>query len=172
MEYNFLKLYGAPSTLRTKNKHIGVYDKKIGDGLFCSVPYISGQVITVFIGNYMSMEALTNTYLPPGYMIHISSEVILDCYSTKGWLCLASLSNSAKGCKVYLTGKNAIANSYIHIDGKCKVTLKALRNIQAFEEIICSYGMGYVFPTEEDIYFPEAEVQSLMSESSEGSEDE
>jgi hypothetical protein len=32
--------------------------------------------------------------------------------------------------------------------------------------------MGYVFPTDEDMYLPEAEVQSLISESSEGSEDE
>jgi hypothetical protein len=167
-----MKLYGAPSTLRTKRKHGSLYDQKIGDGLFAAVSYLSGQVITVFIGYYVPAEALATLNLVPGYMIHISDQVILDCFSTKGWLCLGSLSNSCKGCVVYKTGKKAMANSYIHIDGKCRVTLRALRNIQPFEEIICSYGMGYVFPMDEDITCNNEEVVSCYSDSDSKSDDE
>jgi len=144
-------LYGAPSNLRAKNKDIDLYDRTIGDGLFSLIPYTSGQIITVFIGYYISSEALEDSYFPPGYMIQLTRNVILDCYSTKRWLCMASLANSCKGCIDMKTKLKAKANSNIHVDKKFRVTLKTLHNIGKFEEIICNYGMGYIFPEDNDV---------------------
>jgi hypothetical protein len=135
-----MKLYGAPSSLRAYDSRNGLYTTSIGLGLFTLIDYDVDDVITVFIGNYFpcsvgSQVSIRNS----GYIVKISNRVIMDCYSTKGWLCMASLSNSASRCFNTKTGKVAKANAFIHMDKRLRVTLRAVTPIKKYDEVICSY---------------------------------
>jgi hypothetical protein len=143
-------LFGAKSTLRAYNKKTGQCDREIGLGLFTLSVINNEDIISVFNGYYCPTDSVEERKNHTGCMIRISDEVVLDCYSTRGWVCMASLSNSSTGCWNSVTNKQARANAYIHIDSAFVVSLKALRKIKEGEEIICHYGNGYIFPTKSD----------------------
>jgi hypothetical protein len=142
MKYHHLRLFGAASGLRAQNPVTKMYDADIGLGLFTMKTITNGEVISIFNGYYFPVEALAETQLSHGCLIAITDQVMLDCYSTKGWMCMASLANSVSKSWNTVTNRRAVVNAYIHISPRYVVTLRSLRQIDVGEEILCSYGKG------------------------------
>jgi hypothetical protein len=148
-----------------------MYDIHIGLGLFTMKTISNGDIISVFNGYHLPVEALSDTQLSHGCLIAIDDEVILDCYSTKGWMCMASLANSVTKCWNTVTNRKAVVNAYIHIDSSMEVSLRALRQIDIGEEILCSYGKGYIYPTFTD-NVSSMENEIVISEEEDSSDDD
>jgi hypothetical protein len=159
-----MRLFGAASGLRAFNLRTHKYDRTIGLGLFTMKCIGNMEIISIFNGYYFPSSAMQDHQLRNGCLIFINDDVMLDCYSTRGWMCMASLSNSATNCWNMVTNRKAECNAYIHIDERSEVTLRALRDLEPGEEVVCNYGRGYIYPTMTD------NVSSLEEEVSDNDE--
>ena len=134
------------------------YSQKIGDGLFSYLSYRKNDVIAEFKGTYIATVAEFNKLCEKEpfrreYSVSLTESgkgATLDCYdSYKSGKCLASLSNSPKGCFNVATNKMAVANCYLSTNATKKTAvLKAAKNINAYEELLWDYNNSeYEFNT-------------------------
>ncbi len=109
-----------------------------GDGLFTAIDIYQGETIAFFKGEILT-ENQAKTRADEGndqYFINLLDGSIMDSLNTK---CFAKYANDAKG----LTNSNFTNNAKITLDDNEKVCLEATRDINAEEELFCSYGKEY-----------------------------
>ncbi len=82
-----------------------------------------------------------------GYIIALTNEEFLNCWNFRH-VCMASYANDPRRCWNILLGKQAKANCKCTMNPRDKsVSLKAIRDIGAHQEILWIYGDKYVFPS-------------------------
>lgn len=153
MEYERV-LYSQASTLRGKDRSTGLYYLLLGDGLFSNIDYKVGDHIADYHGELIfEAEAERRTAAGKGgYMIYISNEVRMDCYTTcQSGDCKASKANSCTNALNSVTGQSAIGNATMvkstSITGTTRVRLEASKRIPKHMEIITNYGRGFRYPS-------------------------
>jgi len=140
--------------LRGKDRSTGLYYLLLGDGLFSNIDYKVGDHIADYHGELIfEAEAERRTAAGKGgYMIYISIEVRMDCFSTcQSGDCKASKANSGTNALNSVTGRIAIGNATIvkstSITGTTRVRLEASKRIPMHTEIITNYGRGFRYPS-------------------------
>lgn len=109
-----------------------------GDGLYTAIAIWKNEIISLFKGRIFS-QTEADERAKEGcnkYFINMADGSIMDSMHTK---CFAKYANDAEG--VIKTGFGP--NSVITLDDGDHVCLVALRDINAGEEIFCSYGKKY-----------------------------
>lgn len=109
-----------------------------GNGLFTVIDIYKDETIAIFKGEILTdLEAKTRAEAGnDGYFINLIDGTILD---SKNVECFAKYANDAEG----FSASNYKNNTRITLDLNDNVCIQALRNIQANEELFCSYGKGY-----------------------------
>lgn len=109
-----------------------------GDGLFTVIKIYKDETIAIFKGEILTdLEAKTRAEAGnDAYFINLIDGTILD---SKNVECFAKYANDAEG----FSASNYKNNTRITLDLNDHVCIQALRNIQANEELFCSYGKGY-----------------------------
>ncbi|AEA45213.1 SET domain-containing protein-lysine N-methyltransferase [Fluviicola taffensis] len=109
-----------------------------GHGLFTVIKIYKDETIAIFKGEILTdLEAKTRAEAGnDGYFINLIDGTILD---SKNVECFAKYANDAEG----FSASNYKNNTRITLDLNDNVCIQALRNIQANEELFCSYGKGY-----------------------------
>ncbi|HSZ71731.1 MAG TPA: SET domain-containing protein-lysine N-methyltransferase [Cytophagaceae bacterium] len=110
-----------------------------GKGLFISIGKKKGDLISLFKGEILSYEEAEKRALrnEDGYFINMSNGTILDSMHVE---CFAKYANDAHGIGKSKFKSNTEIRLTMQTDTACLI---ALRDIQAGEEIFCSYGKKY-----------------------------
>jgi len=143
-------LYHKESDLRAL--HEGIYNQKIGHGLFSSIAYSKDDVVCFFSGDLISPEESVQRQVKGegGYSIKVNSHQYLDYYHHyKRGECIASYANSPFQVKLCHDRSIAIrSNINLVVDTRKKTaSLKASKSISAHTEILYSYSNEYIYPT-------------------------
>lgn len=120
----------------------------IGKGLFTSITIRKGEIISDFVGEFITeVEGDSRTDAGVGgYQVKYERGCLLDCYKYLH-VCKCSYANSPVNCFDTHTGTNAISNATISIDYKRKkISLKATHDIGPDTEILFNYGPDYIYP--------------------------
>ena len=109
-----------------------------GDGLFTVIDLYKDETISVFAGEILTdLEAKKRAEEGiDGYFISLLDGSIMDSMNVP---CFAKYANDAKG----LSNSNYKNNARITLDDDNNVCIEAIRDIDANEEIFCSYGKRY-----------------------------
>jgi uncharacterized protein len=109
-----------------------------GNGLFTAIPIWKHEIISRFRGKLLSQEEADQRAKAGQnqYFISMPDGSIMDSMNSK---CFARYANDAEGR--IKTGSGL--NSVITLDDENHVCLVAIRDINAGEEIFCSYGKRY-----------------------------
>jgi len=109
-----------------------------GEGLYSAIPIWKHEIISLFKGRILS-QSEANKRAKAGcnkYFINMPDGTIMDSMRAK---CFAKYANDPEG----LVKVSFDSNSVITLDDNDNVCLVAIRDIQASEEIFCSYGKKY-----------------------------
>jgi hypothetical protein len=130
-------LYHKESNLRRKDKD-GKYTKSIKEGLFSKLSYKRDETIATFKGTIRTQEEyIAICVCSPwrkGYSIAFSTNGnVLDCWDQYvNGKCIASYSNSPRGCIDLTTGKSAVDNCRLSVNLQTKtISLKCGVDIQS-----------------------------------------
>lgn len=109
-----------------------------GKGLFTAIDIYEGETIAIFKGEILSdfQAKMRADVGKDGYFINLLDGTIMD---SKNVRCFAKYANDAEG-RISSGFKN---NAKIALDINDNVCIEALRDIDANEEIFCSYGKSY-----------------------------
>lgn len=112
--------------------------KNAGKGLFTAIDIFEDEIIALFQGEIINnLEAEKRAQRNEDrYFINLLDGSIMDSMHTD---CFAKYANDATG----LTESPFKNNAIITLDDNDNVCIKAVRNIDAGEEIFCSYGKPY-----------------------------
>jgi len=154
-------LYHKESNLRRKDSN-GNYTTSINEGLFSRLLYNRDDVIATFQGivrtqaEYMQI-CVTEPWRRKYSIAFSSNGDVLDCWEhyNKG-LCLASYSNSPRGCVDLATGKKAVDNCRLSVNLaaktislKCGVDVHSRLSPKTFQiqpdtELLWNYGDSFI----------------------------
>lgn len=109
-----------------------------GNGLYTAIDIFKNEIISIFKGEIIStFEAEKRVNKGEDrYFINLLDSNIMDSMHTQ---CYAKYANDAKGV-VNNTFKN---NAKITLDSDDNVCIMATKNINAGDEVFCSYGKAY-----------------------------
>ncbi len=109
-----------------------------GNGLYTAIPIWKHEIISLFKGKLLSQDEADQRAKAGHnqYFINMPDGTIMDSMHVK---CFARYANDAEG--PVKTGSGI--NSAITLDDDNHVCLVAIRDINAGEEIFCSYGKRY-----------------------------
>ena len=124
--------------------------KSIGKGLFSIIQMEKNEVISDFIGEFISKDVAKSRCLEGkgGYQLEGAQNKIYDCYNFKH-ICKASMANSPTKCINMNTGSAATANARLVYDrNRYKFRIVCLTTIYPNDEILFNYSKDYVYPDE------------------------
>ena len=109
-----------------------------GNGLYTAIPIWKHEIISLFKGKILSQDEADQRAKAGHnqYFINMPDGTIMDSMHVK---CFARYANDAEGPVKNGSG----INSAITLDDDNHVCLVAIRDINAGEEIFCSYGKRY-----------------------------
>ncbi len=109
-----------------------------GTGLFTAIDIFKDETIAVFKGEILTdLEAKTRAEAGnDNYFINLLDGSIMD---SKNTVCFAKYANDAEG----VITSNFKNNAQITLDANDNVCIEAIRDIEANEELFCSYGKSY-----------------------------
>jgi hypothetical protein len=148
-------LYYKASTLQGWNYCTHEFDRDIGLGLFSYRNYKVDDIITYYIGQYITIEAYNDLSdsTHGRYCLQVNDCMALDCYSTfKDNTCLASYANSYHNSQYKTTKTTTIANASIEVTSNDRIRIVAKDYIKANVEIIIDYGDHYFQPMDVEMY--------------------
>jgi len=117
-----------------------------GKGLYTAIPIFENEIISFFKGEILSQEEAAKRAKKGcnQYFINMPDGSIMDSMDVK---CFAKYANDTAG----LIKTSFESNAIITLDDKDKVCLVAIRDIEAGEEVFCSYGKKYWKKYEKEI---------------------
>jgi len=109
-----------------------------GNGLFTAIDIYKDEIIAVFKGEILTdlQAARRAEEGNDNYFINLLDGSIMDSMNV---MCFAKYANDVKG----LTNSTFKNNAIITLDENDNVCIQATSNINASEEIFCSYGKSY-----------------------------
>ncbi|WP_299099630.1 SET domain-containing protein [uncultured Winogradskyella sp.] len=109
-----------------------------GKGLFTAIDIFEDEIIALFQGDIINNQEAEKRAQrnEDRYFINLLDGSIMDSMHTD---CFAKYANDAEGL-IESSFKN---NAIITLDDNDNVCIKAIKNIDAGEEIFCSYGKPY-----------------------------
>ncbi|NRD23912.1 SET domain-containing protein-lysine N-methyltransferase [Winogradskyella litoriviva] len=112
--------------------------KNAGTGLFTAIDIFEEEIVALFKGEIINNQEAEKRALlnEDRYFVNLLDGSIMDSMHTD---CFAKYANDAEGLMESSFKNNAI----ITLDDDNNVCIKAIRNIDAGEEIFCSYGKPY-----------------------------
>ena len=135
-DYISLNIIEAPESdyLYTETSQI----KNAGTGLFTAIDIFEEEIVALFKGEIINNQEAEKRALfnEDRYFVNLLDGSIMDSMHTD---CFAKYANDAEGLMESSFKNNAI----ITLDDDNNVCIKAIRNIDAGEEIFCSYGKPY-----------------------------